>query len=175
MALHDIEIRIRYVLQILHDILVLLLKVALTLNDECIDKVDLNIGLAEVISKNQNKFKSKKNIHDNEHYKKHFYDKRTGLLKTTNKIEELDITVLVILVKTNFISRSKTSVKSLLKEFGCCGDCLHEFCMCGFNITNVRNHCPKKANCKMEIVKIYVQQLTVSLLSSTSLWMSPEL
>ena len=58
-AIHHIDIRVKYLLKILHEILVLLLKCVIKNFDGPIDKADLGKGLSEILGdKNFQKLKN---------------------------------------------------------------------------------------------------------------------
>ena len=142
MALHELDIRIKYVLNILHQVLILLLKFMIKNHKHCINnKVDIGKGLVEVLNKNLREFKGTKLCTD-PIYKKHFFainpntNKLTKNLKTSIELESLDISVLTLLLKKKFIYK-----KTILKQ--CCVNCKHDKCSCGLD----PKICDKKSNC----------------------------
>ena len=148
--LDEISIRSNHLLITLRKILILVLEYSISLHDACKNKSDLNIGLAEVIAANNQNFGKKKSIQNNDHYRKHFYD-GNGKLKKSIDIKKLDISVLVILIKTRFISSPppSKSTNSLFVQSRCCIDCNHDKCFCGVKIDS-GTCCKNKANCGYE-------------------------
>ena len=147
---HELKIRSNHLLLTLHEILILVLKHSISLHDDCKNKRDLNVGLAEVISANIQNFGRKTSIQKNAYYKKHFYE-NNGILKNSIEIKKLDISVLVILIRIKFISSPPPlkSTKSLFLQSRCCVDCKHDECFCGVKI-KTEFTCIKKANCGYE-------------------------
>ena len=139
--IHHIDIRVKYIIQILHNVLVLVLKFLIKNHQQCNDKVDLEKGLAEVLKKNESEFKKTKLFSD-PNYKSHFClvdlhtNNLTNTLKATIDIESLDIAVLTLLIKKKFIFEKSNLTK-------CCSNCKHNKCSCGLDPKD----CPKKANC----------------------------
>ena len=138
--IHDLDIRVKYTLQLLHQVLVLVLKFVIKNHKQCIDKVDLGKSLAEVLNKNQREFKKTKLFSD-PNYKRHFClvdphtNNLTSTLKATIDIESLDIAILTLLITKKFIFEKSNLTK-------CCSNCKHNKCSCGLD--------PKdghKANC----------------------------
>ena len=142
---HEIKIRSNHLLLTLHEILILVLKYSISLHDACKNKNDLNVGLAEVIAANIQNFRKKKSIQNNTNYKKYFYD-GNGQLKNSIEIEKLDISILVILNRTKFISSPPTSTNPLFLHRKCCIGCKHDKCFCGDTVDQEFS-CKKKANC----------------------------
>ena len=143
MAIHELDIRIKYILYILHQVLILLLKYVIKNHKHCTNKIDIGKGLVEVLDKNFKDFKGTKLFKD-QIYKKHFFvvdpntNKLTNKLKATIKLESLDISVLTLLLTKKFIY-SKSNLNK------CCGDCNHTHCSCGINPKD----CTKKSNCDL--------------------------
>ena len=79
-----------------------------------------------------------------------FYD-GIGKLKNLIEIEKLDISVLVILNRTRFISSPppSKSTNSLFVQSRCCVDCNHDKCFCGVKADSGTS-CKNKANCGYE-------------------------
>ena len=75
---HEIKIRSNHLLLTLHEIFILVLKYSISLHDACKNKIDFNVGLAEVIAANIQNFRKKKSIQDKANYKKYFYDGRSN-------------------------------------------------------------------------------------------------
>ena len=132
--IHDLDIRVKYTLQLLHQVLVLVLKFVIKNHKHCSDKVDLGKGLSEVLQKNFQDFKGTK-LYKELNYKQHFIDS-TNKLKTTIYIESLDISILTLLITEKFIYEKSHLTK-------CCSNCKHNKCSCGLNPKD----CPNKANC----------------------------
>lgn len=143
MVLHELDIRIKYILNILHQVLVLLLKYIVKNHKHCTNKNDIGKGLVEVLDKNFKDFKETKLFKD-QVYKKHFCvvdpitKKLTKKLKTSIDLESLDISVLTLLLTKKFIY-----LKSNLNQ--CCANCKHDKCSCGLDFKD----CPKKSNCSL--------------------------
>lgn len=142
--IHEISIRANHLSLTLHEILVHVLKYSISLHDACKTKSDLSVGLAEVIAANVQDFGKKKSIQNNDFHKKHFYD-AGGNLKGSIEIEKLDVSVLLILLRTKFIFAPK-STNSLYIKHQCCSKCNHDKCFCG-DKANPETSCKKKANC----------------------------
>ena len=142
--LHKLNIRSNHLVLTVHELLIKVLEFSLTLHDACKTKNNLNIGLAEVITAHHVKFKAKKSLQV-ENYKYHFYDS-AGNLKTSINIRKLDITVLAILLRTNFITSPTKSANSLNQTCRCCLNCNHDQCFCG-----VKKPCINKGNCGYKV------------------------
>ena len=132
--IHDLDIRVKYILQLLHQVLVLVLKFVIKNNKHCSNKNDLGKGLSEVLQKFQN-FQDTK-LYEELNYKQHFIDS-TNKLKTTIDIKSLDISILTLLITEKFIYEKSNLTKCSTK---CCSICK---CSCGLN----PKYCPNKANC----------------------------
>ena len=139
--IYDTEIRVKYILRLLHQILVFILKFLIKNHKQCIDKVDLGKSLAEVLKKNEREFKKTKLFSD-PNYKRHFClvdphtNNLTNALKATVDIESLDIAILTLLITKKFIFEKSHLTK-------CCSNCKHNKCSCGLDPKD----CPNKANC----------------------------
>ena len=141
--IHDIDIRVKYIVQLLHQVLVLVLKFLIANHKQNSSyKNELGKGLSEVLQKNFEAFKGTPLFKD-QNYKRHFClvdphtTTLTNKLKITIDIESLDISILTLLILTkNFIFE-----KSNLSK--CCSNCKHNKCSCGL----IPKDCPMKANC----------------------------
>ena len=140
--IYPTDIRVKYILQILHQVLVVLLKFLVKKHPHCSDKNDLEKSLSEVLGKNFKDFKGSKLFTDL-NYRRHFCfvdlnntKKLTNQLKATIDIESLDIAVLTLLVTKKFIFEKSNLTK-------CCSNCKHNKCSCGLDPKD----CPNKANC----------------------------
>ena len=136
-AIHDIDIRVKYILKILHEILVLVVKCVIKNYNGTIDKTDLGKGLSEILG-NAN-YNTRKSILKDKFCKDHFFQNpQTNIsqLKPSIEIESLDISIMTNLIN-NIIS------KSSLK---CCSKCSHKKCSCGLDTKD----CPKKSNCGLK-------------------------
>ena len=137
--IHDIDIRVKYLLKILHEILVLLLKCVIKNYDGQIDKADLGKGLSEILD-DKNFQKLKNSLSKDGIFRERFFqlNPQTNIsqLKPSIEIESLDISIMTNLIN-NIIS------KSSLK---CCSKCSHKKCSCGLDT----KECPKKSNCGLK-------------------------
>ena len=141
--IHEINIRVKYVLTTLHQILVIVLKFAVKNHDHCSDKNDLEKGLAEIVQKNLDKFK-KTSLFKEHHYKKYFYDPdpidvKKSVPKARINFDTLDVSSLSLLITKEFIYHN-----SYFKLCKCCDKCKHGECS---NIKDPHGKCQKKANC----------------------------
>ena len=134
--IHDLDIRVKYILQLLHQVLVLVLKFVIKNHNHCSDKNDLGKGLSEVLQKNFKDFKDTK-LYKELNYKQHFLNS-ANKLKTTIDIESLDISILTLLITKKFIFEKSNLTK-------CCPNCKHNKCSCGLDPKD----CPNKANCEL--------------------------
>ena len=119
--IHELDIRMKCILQVVHHILVLLLRLSTTNHRDCLTKNNPDIGLAEIIRKKESKFKSKKSL-NKDHHKNFFYDPSTNKLRNAITIQRLDYQVICLLLRTPFL----TSFKDLF----CCGSCDHGCTTC---------------------------------------------
>lgn len=144
-GVHGIDVRFRYLLIHLHQLLTIVLEFAIDNHiDDCKKTTDFNKRLAKIIFKSSNKTKfEKKKVLTSEPYRRHFYDVG-NIEKTEILIKDLDVTVLVTLITTPFMK------KSLYTKCQCCGNCKHEKCMCGNEYLDTKI-CPDKSNCKYQL------------------------
>ena len=140
-AIHHIDIRVKYMLKIVHDILVLLVKCVIKNFDGKINKNDLNKGLSEILcDKKLQKFKDKllKDPINEEHFFMVSPQTNNLQLKPSIYFESLDISILIRLLD-NIVSMSNLSK--------CCVKCSHTKCSCGKELK--KDLCAKKSNCDL--------------------------
>ena len=128
MGLSELNIRVKYTMLILHDILLVVLKFVVKNHQQCSTKTDLEIGLSEIVSGMFVKFKGTK-LFKEKHYKLYFcdLDKATGEDVPKPKIDfkSMDISSLVMLILSPFIR------KDSYENFKCCiNNCKHDKCSC---------------------------------------------
>ena len=113
-TIHHIDIRVKYILKILHEILVLAMKYVIKNYNDQIDQTDLGKGLSEILG-NENE-KLKKSLFKDRISKNHFFENPqiNDLLKPSIEIESLDISILTKLL-SDIVSKSKLK---------CCNECL---------------------------------------------------
>ena len=138
-AIHHIDIRVKYLLKILHEILVLLLKCVIKNYNGQIDKADLGKGLSEILG-NKNFQKLKNSLSKDGIFKECFFqiNPQTNIsqLKPSIEIESLDISILTKLL-SDIVSKSNLK---------CCVKCSHKKCSCGLDTKD----CPNKSNCGLK-------------------------
>ena len=120
MDISETEIRLKYLRGTLYQLMTSLLKFSTKSHPQCINKTNLNAGLAEIIQANKPKFKAKKCFHADTNKKKYFYN--AGKLKNEIEIERLDMTVIFHLLKTSYLSR--------INRQKCCSSCSHPCTVC---------------------------------------------
>ena len=137
-VIHHIDIRVKYLFNILHEILVLLLKFVIKNYNGQIDKTDFGKGLSEILGDKQFQ-KLKNSLSKDGIFKVHFFQLNPQpnmlQLKPSIEIDSLDISILTNLLN-NIISNSNLK---------CCSKCSHKKCSCGLVTTD----CPNKANCDL--------------------------
>ena len=138
-AIHHIDIRVKYMLKIVHDILVLLVKCVIKNHNGQVDKSDLGKGLSGILG-DKKLHKLKDILFKDRIYKEHFFiDPQTNnQLKPSIKIKSLDISILIKLID-NIIFMSNLSK--------CCYNCNHKKCSCGKDVK--KDTCPDRSNCDL--------------------------
>jgi len=127
-VLHEIDLRMRCVVQVVHHILILLLQYSTKNHKDGFNKLpNYDDALAEIVKKNYDKKFERKKILHQEHNRKYFYNdfsKKKGGLHTSIKIDSLDLIVICVILKTKYLSTIKDKGR-------CCANCEHVCNRCG--------------------------------------------